>query len=479
MAIETGKTTKEMLAALQRGDFTSEALTRACLDEIRERDEALGAFLSIDEAEALAAARETDRKRAAGEPLGSLAGVPIAIKDNINITGRKTTCASKILEAFVSPYDASVIAKLREADAILIGKTNMDEFAMGSSTEFSGLQKTRNPVNPERVPGGSSGGSTAAVGADLVPLALGSSTGGSIRQPAAFCGVTGLKPTYGRVSRFGLVAYGSSLDQIGPIARDVDGVARLFQVIAGHCERDSTSARVATADVLADLETPPAGLKVGLPVEFSSGDVQPEIKAAMAKLVARLEEAGAEIVEVSLPHTEYAIPAYYLLATAEASSNLARFDGVRYTHRTADAANLRDMYVRTRSEGFGIEVKRRILLGTYCLSSGYYEGYYLNAQRVRTKIIEDYRAAFAKVDVLLAPTTPTTAFPFGDRTDDPMSMYLSDIFTVTANLAGIPAMSLPYGADGDGLPIGLQLMGNHFQEAHLLRTARLVETLRD
>ncbi|CAM2007552.1 Asp-tRNA(Asn)/Glu-tRNA(Gln) amidotransferase subunit GatA [Acanthopleuribacter pedis] len=466
-----------LIEQLESGAVTSEALVKEALGAIEARDGEVGAFLKVHEEAAVTQARDIDRRRAAGEQVGALAGLPVALKDNINIEGRRTTCASKILENFTAPFDATVVTRLKQADAVLLGKTNMDEFAMGSSSEFSALGTTRNPHNLERVPGGSSGGSTAAVAAGMVPLALGSSTGGSIRQPAAFCGVVGLKPSYGRVSRYGLVAYGSSLDQIGPVAADVAGVARLYDAIAGPCDRDATSAQVAHTPAFPGLTEPGAPLRIGLPREFLDGGLQPEIQAALNNLVARYREAGATIVDVSLPHTEYAISAYYLIATAEASSNLARFDGVRYGFRTQEDGNLRDMYVRSRSEGFGMEVKRRILLGTYCLSSGYYEGYYLQAQKVRTKIIEDFQKAFEHVDVLLAPTTPTTAFAAGAKLDDPMAMYLADIFTVTANLAGIPALSLPAGCDNDGLPIGLQLLAPHLGENRLLQAAYQAEQL--
>ena len=469
------KTTKELLQALSKGDLTSEALTRACLSEIEAKDEQIGAFLSVDADAALEAAATTDRKRKAGEPLGPLAGIPVAIKDNINVQNRNTTCGSRFLADFVSPYDATVVSRLRAADAVLIGKTNMDEFAMGSSTEYSALGTTRNPVDPSRVPGGSSGGSAAAVAAGMVPLALGSSTGGSIRQPAAFCGVVGMKPTYGQVSRYGLVAYGSSLDQIGPLACDVDGTARLLEVIAGHDANDATSVKKEVPPLLEQLDLPLKGLRAGLIREFLSDELNPQIRLAVEQTVALLKENGAEIIECSLPHTEYSVPAYYMIATAEASSNLARYDGVRYSRRSPDARNLKEMYVKSRSEGFGLEVKRRILLGTYCLSSGYYEGYYLNAQKVRTCIINDFAKAYQDVDVLIAPTTPTTAFRFGEKTTDPVAMYLGDIYTVMANLAGIPAISLPAGTDDEGLPIGVQLMGNHFREDVLLRAARMVE----
>lgn len=465
--------TAALVAALSSGAVSSEALLERYLDRISE-GENLGAFLDVDVAGARAQAREVDRLREEGAPLGDLAGVPVAVKDNIHIKGRKTTCASRILEDFVAPFDAHVVERLRKERAILIGKTNLDEFAMGSSTEYSALKVTRHPLDPDRVPGGSSGGSTAAVAADMAPLALGSSTGGSIRQPAAFCGVVGMKPTYGRVSRFGLVAYGSSLDQIGPIARDVEGARLLYRAIAGQDQRDSTSAVMPVSSP--DVPTP-ASWTIGVARAWLNEGLQPEIRSAFDRLVCDLENAGVSIRDIELPHTAYAIPAYYLVATAEASSNLARFDGMRYSKRSQQVSNLKEMYVRSRSEGFGPEVKRRILLGTYCLSSGYYEGYYLNAQRMRTKIADDYQQAFKTVDAILAPTTPTTAFRFGEKTQDPVSMYLGDIFTVTANLAGLPALSLPTGNDDQGLPIGLQLMAPRFQEDNLFALAQVAEDL--
>jgi len=471
-----GAPVSKMIAALEAGEITAESLVAAHLGHIRENDDEIGAFLHVDEAGALAAARAVDTARSAGERLGPLAGIPVAIKDNIHIAGMKTTCGSRMLADFIAPFDATVTTRLREAGAILIGKTNLDEFAMGSSTEYSAIRKTRNPHDPARVPGGSSGGSTAAVAAGMVPLALGSSTGGSIRQPAAFCGVVGMKPSYGRVSRYGLVAYGSSLDQIGPIAGDVDGAARLLEVISGHDPLDSTSAGSEVPDLTAPGD-PDHQIRIGLIDAFMDKGLDPAIHKALDGLISAWRDAGAETVDCAFPHTPYAIPAYYLVATAEASANLARFDGVRYAHRTSRARDLEGMYTLTRDEGFGPEVKRRIMLGTYCLSSGYYEGFYLRAQKVRTRIIDDFRRAFTRADVLVAPTTPTTAFRFGEKTDDPVSMYLSDIYTVPANLAGIPAVSIPAGTDSAGLPIGIQLMSDRFSEAMLLELARRAEQL--
>jgi len=466
-----------LLADLADGSKTSEHLVQECLDAIGARDPQLGAFLEVWPEEALAQARSIDIKRREGKALGPLAGVPIALKDNIHLSGKRTTCASKMLASFSAPFDATVVKHLKNAGAILLGKTNLDEFAMGSSTEHSAFQLTRNPHDPSRVPGGSSGGSAAAVAADMAPLSLGSSTGGSIRQPAAFCGVVGMKPTYGRVSRYGLVAFGSSLDQIGPMAKDVSGAAHLLQAISGHDSADATSAKLPVPNLIEAIKTFPARPKIGLPREFFDSGLDPEIRKCMDVLLTALEHYGAELKEVSLPASAYAIPAYYLLATAEASSNLARFDGARYGFRAKNPVDIQAMYTQSRSQGFGMEVKRRIMLGTYCLSSGYYEGYYLQAQKVRTQLIQEYQAAFAQVDVLLSPTTPYVAFPIGSKTNDPMDMYLSDIFTVTANLVGIPAISLPCGKNSANLPIGVQLLANHFQEAQLVSMAALCESL--
>lgn len=464
-------TLAELQAGLAAGTLSSEQLVERSLAKIAREDGHIGAFLSLAEEQALQQARSADRARAAGVEQGPLAGIPVAIKDNILVEGLKNTCGSRMLESFVAPYDAHVVEQLKKAGAVVIGKTNMDEFAMGSSTEHSALRRTVNPADSSRVPGGSSGGSTAAVAAGMVPLALGSSTGGSIRQPAAFCGVVGMKPTYGRVSRYGLVAFGSSLDQIGPIAADVRGAAALLQVLAGKDERDSTSAPQTVPDFMAEFGQSLAGKRIGWVEDFDQEGLQAEIRLAWQKAMAFLECQGAVRVPLSLPMTRHAIPTYYLIATAEASSNLARFDGVRYTRRAEGARNLQDLYTRTRSEGFGMEVKRRILLGTYCLSSGYYQGYYLNAQKVRTLMIHEYRDAFERCDLILAPTTPTTAFRLGEKTEDPVAMYLNDIYTVPANLAGLPALSFPAGQDAAGLPIGLQLMAPFFQESRLFATA--------
>jgi len=404
-----------------------------------------------------------------------LAGVPIAIKDNIATKGTKTTCASKILENFVPPYNAHVIEKLTQADAIFIGKTNLDEFAMGSSTENSAFQTTRNPWNLDCIPGGSSGGSAAAVAACEAPISLGSDTGGSIRQPASLCGIVGLKPTYGRVSRYGLFAYASSLDQIGTFSHDVSDTALLMNVIAGHDSRDSTSSPEAVPDYLANLDKPISSLTIGVAREYFTGGLDPEVEKSVRTALDVLKNQGATIKEVSLPHSPYAIATYYLVATAEASSNLARYDGVHYGHRSKDHKNLIDMYSKSRGEGFGAEVKRRIMLGTYALSSGYIDAYYLKALKVRRLIREDFDKAFAGCDVVAGPTSPTCAFKAGEKSSDPLAMYLSDIYTISCNLAGIPGISIPCGFNSKGLPIGLQLLGAPFSEEKLLRVARLYE----
>jgi aspartyl-tRNA(Asn)/glutamyl-tRNA(Gln) amidotransferase subunit A len=430
------------------------------------------AFITVFEAESLLAdARKVDQDRAAGKALGPLAGVPIALKDNMCMKGTRTTAGSKILENFVSPYDATVVTKLKEAGAILVGKTNLDEFAMGSSNENSAYGSVKNPISLDRVPGGSSGGSAAAVAANLCAASLGSDTGGSIRQPAALTGIVGLKPTYGRVSRFGLVAFASSLDQIGPMTHTVEDAARILEVIAGPCQHDMTSMDVSVEEWTKNVGQGVEGLKIGLPREyFATQGVDPDIVAAVQKTITALEAQGAEVVEVSLPHTEYAVATYYLIATAEASSNLARFDGVRYGHR-AEASELSELYEKSRSEGFGPEVKRRIMLGTYVLSAGFYDAYYRKAQQVRTLIRQDFEEAFKKVDVIVGPTTPSLAFPLGSKTADPLQMYLEDIFTISCNLAGLPGISVPCGLSQDGLPIGFQIQGPVFREDLVFRVA--------
>ncbi|WP_099241096.1 Asp-tRNA(Asn)/Glu-tRNA(Gln) amidotransferase subunit GatA [Synechococcus sp. BDU 130192] len=436
------------------------------------------AFLTLTKEQALAQAAQVDAKIAAGETIGLLEGIPIAIKDNLCTKGIQTTCASRILEGFVPTYESTVTQKLQEAGAIMVGKTNLDEFAMGSSTENSGYQVTGNPWDVTRVPGGSSGGSAAAVAAGEAPIALGSDTGGSIRQPASLCGVVGLKPTYGLVSRFGLVAYASSLDQIGPFARTVEDTAILLEAIAGHDPKDSTSLDVDIPQYsqLLQPELPKdKPLKIGIIQETFGEGLDPEVAEAVQKAIAQLQELGAEVETISCPRFRYGLPAYYIIAPSEASANLARYDAVKYGTRNAAADNLVDMYTQTRAAGFGPEVKRRIMLGTYTLSAGYYDAYYLKAQKVRTLIKEDFDQAFAKVDVLICPTSPSTAFKAGAKTDDPLSMYLSDLMTIPVNLAGLPALSLPCGFDAQGLPIGMQLISNVLREDLLLQVAHVYE----
>lgn len=466
------QTVAELSAALAAGTLTSVALTEAVIARTQAVEDRVQAFNSFDAADALAQARASDARRAAGQALGPLDGVPIGLKDVIAVRDQPLTASSKMLANFVSPYDATVTTRLRAAGVVLWGRLNMDEFAMGSSTENSATKRTANPHDLTRIPGGSSGGSAAALSAGEAPATLGSDTGGSIRQPAALCGVVGLKPTYGLVSRFGLIAYASSLDQIGPFGRTVEDVAMLLQVIAGHDERDSTSFATPIPDYRAALtarrERP---WRIGIPKEYFGAGLDPEVAAAVQAAVAYYRSLGAEVREVSLPHTEYALAAYYIIATAEASSNLARFDGVRYGHRSAEAENLLDLYFKSRAEGFGSEVKRRIILGTYVLSSGYYDAYYGRAQKVRTLIREDFINVYRDVDVILTPTAPTPAFKRGEKSEDPLAMYLADIYTIGVNLAGLPAISVPCGYTAGGLPIGLQLIGQPFAEADLLACA--------
>ncbi len=481
----TRETAASLLALMEIGKVSAEDVTRAYLDRAERLEPKIHAFLLRDPDSALAKARDVDARRKAGQPVGRLAGVPIAIKDVLCTKGVPTTCGSRMLANFRPPYDATVIKKLAEADAIVVGKTNMDEFAMGSSTENSAFGPTRNPWDPERIPGGSSGGSAAAVAADFAPLAIGSDTGGSIRQPAALCGVVGLKPTYGRVSRYGLIAFASSLDQVGPFGRDVRDVALLLGAIAGRDPMDSTSVDEAVPDYLANLETAPNPLRVGVAREYFSEGLDAEVESAVREAIRVYEKAGATIKDVSLPHLKYGIAAYYLVATAECSSNLARYDGTIYGHRAADFSPkypgeddlppMIRMMMASRAEGFGAEVKRRIMLGTFALSAGYADQYYNKALQVRRLIRNDFDAAFSEVDVLLGPTSPTAAFKLGEKTSDPLAMYLSDIYTITTNLAGIPGLSLPCGQTRDGLPIGLQLLAAPFAEETLLRTARVFE----
>jgi len=449
-------------------------LTRAVLDRIAATEPRIASFLTITADTALAQAAAADARRARGES-GPLLGVPVGIKDMILTEGIRTTAASKILGNFVAPYDATVTRKLRDAGAVCVGKLNCDEFAMGSSTENSAFQVTRNPWDTDRVPGGSSGGSASAVAARQCLGTLGTDTGGSIRQPAACCGVVGIKPTYGRVSRYGVIAYASSLDQVGPLAQTVTGCAHLLGAIAGRDPHDSTSVNRPVPDYAAALGRGVEGLRIGIPREYFVDGMQPEVETAVRGAVRVLEQQGARVAEVSLPHTTYAIPAYYLIATAEASSNLARYDGIKYGLRAADADGLLAMYQRTRAAGFGTEVKRRIMLGTYALSAGYYDAYYVKALQVRTLIRRDFEAVFADHDVLVTPTAPTTAFRIGEKTTDPLQMYLSDIFTISVNLAGLPALSLPCGFDAAALPIGVQIIGRPFEEDTVLAAAHAYE----
>ncbi len=471
----TERIASDHLAAMTKGEVTSESLTSACLQAIRERDPKVKAFLHVNEEEALTQARAVDQKRKRGEPLGKLAGLPVAVKDVLCTKGQPTTCASKILQNFVPPYDATVITRLKQADAVLIGKTNLDEFAMGSSTENSGFQISRNPWNPELIPGGSSGGSAVAVAAGEATLAIGTDTGGSVRLPASVCGIVGLKPTYGRVSRFGLVAYGSSLDQIGPFGHEVRDVALLLETIAGHDSLDSTSVNKAVPEYTKTVNQPVKPLTIGVPKEYFGEGLDPEVAGAIRHALDAYRKLGATVKEVSLPNSKYAIAVYYLVATAEASSNLARYDGVHFGHRAKNFDSMIHMYSRTRGEGFGKEVKRRIMLGTYALSSGYYDAYYLKALKVRRLIKEDFDRAFTECDVIAGPTAPTPAFKIGEKVDNPLAMYLSDIYTISCNLAGICGVSIPCGFSKSGLPIGLQIQGPAFEEEKLLRIARMHE----
>ena len=459
---------------LQQGACSSVEATQAVLAAIERGEERLGAYVSVDSDDALAQARAADEARWKGQS-GRLLGVPIAVKDILNVKGQTCACASKILQGYRSPYDATAIARLRAEGAIFVGRTNMDEFGMGSTTENSSVKKTCNPWDAGRVPGGSSGGSAAAVAADLAVAALGSDTGGSVRQPAAFCGCVGLKPTYGRVSRYGLVAFASSLDQVGPMTKDVRDAARLLGVMAGHDPLDSTSAPVPVPDYEQALGSSLKGMRLGLPREYWVSGMDPEVERAVREAMAQCERLGATLVDVSLPLTRYAIAAYYIVACAEASANLARFDGVRYGARDKTATDPIDMYGRTRAQGFGAEVKRRIILGTYALSSGYYDAYYVRAQKVRTLIRRDFDTAFASCDALLAPVTPTPAYRLGEKTADPLQMYLGDIYTVPVNLAGLCALSVPCGFSGGGLPVGLQVIGPAFAEETILRVAYAYE----
>jgi aspartyl-tRNA(Asn)/glutamyl-tRNA(Gln) amidotransferase subunit A len=474
----TALTIHELAAQFRSGKARPTDAARAYQARIDALDPRVKAYLTATHEVALAQAAEADARFAGGSPRGPLDGIPVAVKDVLCTRGIRTTCGSRILEGFVPPYDATVVARLRDAGAVLLGKLNMDEFAMGSSTEHSGFFVTRNPWDLARVPGGSSGGSAAAVAADLAAGTFGSDTGGSIRQPAAFCGTVGLKPTYGRVSRYGLIAFASSLDQIGPFTKDVTDAAALLQVVAGHDPCDSTSVDAPVPDYSAGLEGGVEGLRLGVPDEYFIEGLDPEVERAVHAGIEVLRSLGARTERVSLPHTEYGLAAYYLIAPAEASSNLARYDGVKYGLRAPGARDLVDMYARTRGQGFGAEVKRRIMLGTYALSAGYYDAYYGKAQRVRTLLKRDFDEAFAKVDLIVAPTTPNVAFKMGEK-EDPLQMYLNDIFAVPVNLAGLPGLSVPAGFTTTGLPIGLQLIGRAFDEAMLLRAGRAYERATD
>jgi aspartyl-tRNA(Asn)/glutamyl-tRNA(Gln) amidotransferase subunit A len=462
-------------SAVAERETSATALAEAFYGKIASDDPKIGAYLTLSKERAMAKAAQIDSLAEKEEKLPPLAGVPVGIKDVLVTSGVRTTAGSKILGNYVPPYDCTAVARLEAAGAVVLGKLNCDEFAMGSSNENSAWKPVHNPRDVSRVPGGSSGGSAAAVAADMAIATLGSDTGGSIRQPASFCGVVGLKPTYGRVSRYGLIAFASSLDHIGPLTKTVKDAAIVLRTIAGRDPMDSTSAELPVPDYVAELDKPVKGLKIGVAKEYLGEGLDAEVRKAIEAAIQKLASLGCEIVEVSLPHTKYAIPAYYLVATAEASSNLARFDGVRYGHRAAGVRSLSDMYRRTRDEGFGAEVKRRIMLGTYALSAGYYDAYYLKAQRVRTLLTRDFEEAFKKVDAIVAPTSPTAAFKLGEKVDDPLAMYLADIYTVTANLAGIPGISIPCGQTREKLPIGMQIFGKHFDEAAILRVANAYE----
>jgi aspartyl-tRNA(Asn)/glutamyl-tRNA(Gln) amidotransferase subunit A len=471
-------TFSQIRAGLSAGDFSSRELAESVLDRIDRVEPRLSAFVTVrDRASVLADAAGADAARAAGggRAVGPLCGVPVAVKDNIVTRGLRTTCGSRMLEGFVPPFDATAVGRLREAGAVLVGKTNLDEFAMGSSNENSAFAATRNPWDLGKVPGGSSGGSAAAVAAGMVPLALGSDTGGSVRQPASFCGVVGVKPTYGRVSRYGLVAFASSLDQIGTMSRDVAGAAALLGAIAGEDPRDSTTEAEPVPDFLERSATDLTGVTVGVPVEYFGDGLDDSVERKVRDALEVVGSLGATVREVSIPHLEYGIASYYLVADSEASSNLARYDGVKYGHRSAAAANIADLYRLSRSEGFGPEVRRRIMLGTYALSAGYYDQYYLKAQKVRTLLARDFERAFDVVDAIVSPTSPTTAFGIGERVDDPVAMYLSDVYTVPVNLAGLAAVSVPCGLSDEGLPVGLQIAVDKFREPVMFRVAGAYE----
>ena len=468
-------TAEEIGKAYREKTLTVPEVVKAFLDNIEKEDEKIKAYITVCKEEALKKADEVQAMFDAEKEMGALAGIPIAIKDNICTKGVRTTCASKMLENFIPPYDASVMKKIEATNAIILGKTNMDEFAMGGSTENSAFFITKNPVNLDKVPGGSSGGSAAAVAGKMAPISLGSDTGGSIREPASFCGIVGMKPTYGLVSRYGLVAFASSLDQIGPFSKTVRDNAVLLTAIAGHDEMDSTSANVENKDYEKALVNDVKGLKIGVPKEYFGEGINEEVRASLEKAIEKYKELGAKVEECSLPVTEYALPTYYIIACAEASSNLGRYDGIRYGYRTKNFESLKDIYKNSRTEGFGDEVKRRIILGTYVLSSGYYDAYYKKAQKVRTLVKKGFEEAFEKYDVLLTPTVPTVAFDIGSKSKNPLEMYMTDILTVSINIAGVPAISIPCGKDSSGMPIGMQLIAKHFNEETLYRAAYTFE----
>ena len=471
----TELTVHELIEKLKNKELTSTEITQSYVDKIKEKEPEVQAFVTTLEDEALKQAKEIDEKRASEQIKNDLAGIPIGIKDNMCTKGIKTTCSSHMLENFVSPYDATVVEKLKSENLIDLGKLNMDEFAMGGSTEYSYFHKTYNPWNLNKVPGGSSGGSAAAVAANMVPWALGSDTGGSIRQPSSFCGVVGLKPTYGLVSRYGLVAFASSLDQVGPITKDVTDSAMLLNIITGKDKMDSTSVERPKVDYTKALKNDVKGLKIAVPKELFAEGINEEVKESLEKAIETYKKLGAEISEVSLNIAEYALASYYIIACAEASSNLGRFDGVRYGHRAKEFNNLKELYRNSRTEGFGPEVKRRIILGTYVLSSGYYDAYYKKAQQVRTLVMNKFKSVFDNYDVILTPTSPTVAFDIGSKINDPLAMYLADICTVSVNIAGLPGISIPCGVDKEGMPIGMQLIGNRFTEETLLNAAYTFE----
>ena len=471
------KTIAELASGLRAGEFSSVQLTQHFLNRIQQHDKALNSFITLCEADALEQARAADERIKKGET-GQLIGIPIAHKDIFCTNGVRTSCASKMLDSFISPYDATVVDKLKQAGVVMLGKTNMDEFAMGSSNETSWYGPVKNPWDTDTVPGGSSGGSASAVAARLAVAATGTDTGGSIRQPAALCGITGLKPTYGRVSRYGMIAFASSLDQAGPMAANAEDAAILLQAMAGFDERDSTSAQQDVPDYLSGLDGDLSGLKIGLAKEYFGEGLDPAVEKSIRAAVDTYAGLGAEVVEISLPNSGLSVPVYYVVAPAECSSNLSRFDGVRYGYRCENPADLEDLYKRSRSEGFGSEVKRRIMIGTYALSAGYYDAYYLKAQQIRHLISEDFEKAFKQCDVIMGPTSPTTAFRLGEKSDDPVSMYLSDIYTIATNLAGLPGMSIPC-EPVNGMPVGLQIVGNYFDEARLLNVAHKFQQATD